>query len=204
MAVFRSDDAREAFRPMLFQAELSAQKAQQEEQEKAELHVEQQVQERLQRHADEAAAATRAELQPKIDALEQAIPSTESLLQAVARTRQEHVVKARQDIAELVETLTRRIVGEAVALDKRALLGVVDQAIETVAAEEILFLRVPCECEDVVRAHVHPDVAARVVGEPRLTNACEVVTAEARVETSLEDVLEQLSGLVREWAAGPS
>ena len=159
------------------------------------------VLDRLKKRASEVEAATRAELLPRIQELEQAIPETESLLAAVSRARKETVLQARGDIADLVETLTRRIVGDAVRLDKRALLSVVDQAVETVARDEILFLRVPEDAAEVVRAHVHPDVAARVVGEPSLCNSCEVITAEARVETSLEDVLDQLTGLVHDWAA---
>ena len=203
MAVFRAGDDTEVFRPMHFSAEVAAQAAQAEQAAQTKQEVEREVQARLQRHAARIAEETRAELQPRIRALEQAIPNTESLIEAVAAVRREQLVKSRNDIAELVETLTRRIVGDAFALDRRALLGVVDQAIGTVAMDEILFLRVPQDCEEVVRAHVHPDVAARVVGVPHLTDACQVVTAEARVETSLDEVLDQLSGLVREWAASP-
>jgi hypothetical protein len=73
-----------------------------------------------------------------------------------------------------------------------------------VSHDQILFLRVPEDAADAIRACVHPDVAARVVGEPSLANACEVITAEARVESSLSDVLDQLTQLVHDWAANPS
>lgn len=206
MAVYRAraGDERDVFRPMhpaasdLAQVAMAAQDAQVATRFEAELAT------RLSAHGAQVEAATRAELLPRIAELEQAIPQTDSLLEAVAHTRRETLVQARNDIAELVETLTRRIVGDAVALDKRALLSVVDQAIETVSHDEVLFLRVPEDVAELVRDHVHPDVAARVVGDPSLHNACEVVTAEARVETSLADVLDQLTALVHEWAvAGP-
>ncbi|MFT6147187.1 MAG: flagellar biosynthesis/type III secretory pathway protein FliH [Myxococcota bacterium] len=206
MAVFRARDneEREIFRPMNCINPTIIQEAQAAQEEQTRNRVEQEVQSRLTEHTALVEAALRAELQPRIAELELAIPQTESLLDAVAHTRREVMVQARLDIAELVETLTRRIVGAAVAVDKRALMTVVDHAIDTVSHDQILFLRVPEDAADAIRACVHPDVAARVVGEPSLANACEVITAEARVESSLSDVLDQLTQLVHDWAANPS
>lgn len=206
MAVFRArnNDEDGGFRPMHSISPTVVEQAQAAQEEQTRDRVEREVQSRLTAHTAVVEAAVRAEYQPRIEELELALPQTESLLDAVAHTRREVMVQARLDIAELVETLTRRIVGEAVAVDKRALMTVVDQAIDTVSRDQILFLRVPEDAADAIRACVHPDVAARVVGEPSLANACEVVTAEARVETSLSDVLDQLTQFVHDWAANPS
>src|SRR5690606_25127916 len=117
MSVYRTSapTERDLFRPM----HPAAQPGPQVEPEARErLYTEAELHARLLVRAAEVEASVRCELNTRITELEQAIPCTASLLDGVGEMRRETVERARQDIAELVESLTRRIVGEAIAVDR--------------------------------------------------------------------------------------
>lgn len=153
--------------------------------------------------ADRAAlveARVRAELEPRIRELQQAIPNVRSVGTALARARCSAVRHARRDVCELAVSLARRIVGEALDVRPELFLPIVDRALEPVGESDIVAIRVPSARAAVIRRHLPEELRNRVVPDMTLTDHVVVDTDGARVEAGVALALDGLSDAVREWA----
>ncbi len=146
-----------------------------------------------------AEEAVRAELDEAIQALRDVTRNLEQGLVDRERLESEVLLGASEDVATLVLELSRRVVGETLALHPRALRNLVTAAMERLPGEGPVKVHVPPEDLHVLQAHLEGEQNVIWVPDAELRNGCRVETELGRVEASLDAAFSALEVAVAEW-----
>lgn len=142
--------------------------------------------------AQAEAEAALAEMQATVDALAPALDELATLRTATLR-------RAADDVAALVLQISRKVIGDSLAVHPDALAGVVHGALEHLPeADEVRICVAP---DDVPR--VRDAVAERyedhVHGDATITAGCRVEARHARVDATLDAALEGVAAAIDQW-----
>ena len=143
-----------------------------------------------------ARAQARAELGPEREALKAEQERTAALGRELASLRGRVMDGLSGDIAAIVLGLSRRVVGDALALHPEALRRVLDGAVGRFPDSSGLHVRVAPEDLERVRTWL-PD--AEVVADESVSGGCVVSGDEGTIDASLEAVFEGIDAAVEAW-----
>jgi len=152
-----------------------------------------------QQAAAETEEALQEELGERIASLEEVV---ERLEQGVIEGRdaaREAILGASEDVATLVLELSRRVVGETLAVHPRALRKLVIDAMDRLPGDGPVKVRVRPEDLHVLQAHLTDRPNVTWIPDPELTSGCRVETDLGQVEASLEAAFAALEGAVAAW-----
>lgn len=144
----------------------------------------------------EALEQARAELEPERERLAQEIERTAVLGREVAALRGRVLDGLSGDISAIVLAVTRRVVGDALAMHPDALKRVLDGAVGRFPERSGLTVRVSPEDVERVSAWLGD---ALIVPDPEVSGGCIVGGDEGVVDASLDAVFEGLDAAVAAW-----
>ena len=137
--------------------------------------------------------------QPEIDQLQEQLSALQPILEELGQIRRGLVHRAARDIADIVLLLARRVLGDSLALHPQALPKLVDAAVNRLADEDQVWIKVPPSAVDEVRAQLDTKLADRVIGDESITAGCIVETQYASIESSLDAAMDGVEQAVARW-----
>lgn len=143
-----------------------------------------------------------AEAQVRIDALEAQLAQARDLFGEVEKVRKEALDQAAADVAAMVVSLARKVIGDSLALHPDAVSGIVKGAIDRLPQEDELVIRVPADAVERVRAGVPERHRAHVVPDTSISGGCIVETRFVSIEGSLETAMRGIEAASAAWLAG--
>ena len=150
--------------------------------------------------AHEAGAAeARAELEGRIAELEAALATVGPALDQVAGLRRSAVRQAASDVGALVLAVTRRIVGDSLALHPEALPRVLEEAVATLDDDDELRIRVARDDVERAREVLGEARAEQVTGDPSIDGGCRVEARHAAIDATVEAAVDAVETAVRTW-----
>lgn len=149
-------------------------------------------QEQGRRQAEAALAPLREELAKEQELLQ-------VLSQELLTARQVELESLREEVAEIVLLVARRVVGDALALHPDALRQVVLGAISSVPGDEPVRVRVAEADVERVSGWLAALPRFQVEGDPSVEGGCHVESRHGSVEATVEQAFLALEGATRAW-----
>jgi vacuolar-type H+-ATPase subunit E/Vma4 len=150
-------------------------------------------------HAEEARAELLAELDGRHERLGELVTEFERLVVERFEAKKEVLAEASEAVAELVLALSRRVVGETLAVHPRSLRHLVLQAMERLPGEDAVQVRVRPEDLPVLEAHTDSRRPITWVPDLQLEGGIVVQTDLGQVAASLEIAFTALDEAVSVW-----
>ena len=148
--------------------------------------------------------AAKREATREIDALRAQIGTIGAIVEEIAKLRKDSLHRAATDVADLVTSLSQKVIGDALTVHPDAMAHLVLKAIERLPDEEEIWIRVPLLSVDSVIAQLPERYRPRVVADPTLERGCVVETRHASVDASLETAFQGISEATAHWLASRS
>lgn len=143
-----------------------------------------------------------AEAQIRIDALDSQIVLAQNLFGEFEKVRRDALDQAAADVAAMVVSLARKVIGDSLALHPDAVSGIVKGAIDRLPQEDELSIRVPADAVERVQAVLPERHRPHVVADPSITGGCIVETRFVSIEGSLETAMAGIEAAAAAWLAG--
>jgi len=121
------------------------------------------------------------------------------LLDGVETLRRDALAQASQDLTDLALAMARRVVGDSIAMDPSALLGIVTRALDRLPGEDIVTVRVRPEDLQMLEGRLRSRRAVKLLTDPDLEGGCLLEADFGMVDASLEAAMEGLSDAVHRW-----
>lgn len=137
-------------------------------------------------------AQTIATLQSDIDLLTPILDALPELRQTIAR-------QAATDIGQILSALTRRIVGESLALNPDALPHIVQQALNAIPGDDEVWLTVPTGTSERIAKLFANGRPLHIQTSDDLTAGCRVSTKNAHLDVTVDAALESIDAAIKEW-----
>jgi len=142
--------------------------------------------------AETALAPVRTELEKEREQLREAAAEFLS-------ARERELQSVRQDVADVVLLMARRVVGDALALHPDALRKVVLDAISGVPGDEPVTVKVSVEDVQRVEGWLESMPRFRVKPDPAVQGGCHVESRYGYVEATTEQAFLALTAATRAW-----
>lgn len=140
-----------------------------------------------------------AELQPRLQELEEVLDSVGPALDQVARLRKAALAQAAGDVGDIVTSICKRVIDEAFALDPQLVLDLVQRAIAELPDSEDIRIEVPPGQVEHVSRHIDERYQMAIVPEENVRAGCVVRTRHVSIDASLEAAMAGLESALTEW-----
>jgi flagellar assembly protein FliH len=135
------------------------------------------------------------EIKAELDRARAAVAMVEPMIAALATARRQAVDQAADEVIAIVIGLSRRVVGDALALHPEALPNLVRSALERLPREDRVELFVP----PGAGALFSVEGRVTVVEDPTLSGGVVARTRDATVDASLDAVWSAVEEATRRW-----
>lgn len=149
--------------------------------------------------AEQARAALLAEQDGEGERVKGLVAELERLVEERQWLRKEVIGDAAEDVAGLILELSRRVVGETLAVHPRSLQHLVREAMAALPGDEPVRVRVRPEDLPILEAHLDSRRPITWVPDPELRSGVVVQTDLGQVEASLETAFAALQTAVSDW-----
>lgn len=155
---------------------------------------------------EQGASEVRAQLQGQIDELQAQLAQVAAERDALAQLddalhsfRAEAREQAVDDVVQLALAMTRRIVGESMALHPDALPGVVQGVLEQLPSEDEVVVKVRPEDAAAIETRLRGRRGVKVGVDSNIDAGCVVEATFGTIDATLDTAMEGLERAVREW-----
>ncbi len=131
--------------------------------------------------------------------LEQEREQLRELAAELLSARERELQSVRQDVADVVLLMARKVVGDALALHPDALRKVVLDAISGVPGDEPVTVRVPVDDVERVAGWLASMPRFQVQGDPSVEGGCHVESRYGYVEATTDQAFAALEAATRAW-----
>jgi flagellar biosynthesis/type III secretory pathway protein FliH len=146
-------------------------------------------------------AEAEAELQPRIDELEEVLGSIGPALDDVGRLRKEALGAAAGDVRDIVLAICQRVIDEAFSLDPDRVLDAVQRAVAELPDSEDLRIQVPPGQVEHIATHIDARHQMAVVPDPSVRAGCIVRTRHVSIDASIGAAMAGIEAALEEWQA---
>ncbi len=144
-------------------------------------------------------AEAMAELQPRIDELEEMVESLGPALESLSTLRRQALEQAAGDVGDIIRAVCGRVLDESFSTQPGALTRIITDALAQLPeAEEVQIAVPPGMLEHVARA-VDPRFRSCVVPDGNISTGCVVRTRYVTLDATLEAALAGVDAAVHEW-----
>lgn len=157
------------------------------------------VQQLLEEAREEAAAEARASMEAELVQLREVAETVGPLIEELEGLRHTILQRSSEDIADVVRTFSRRVVGDALAMHPEALPKLVQDAIEQLPARDEITIAVSAESSEALVRALPQDLRERVTVDPAINAGAVVRTRNAALDATLETALNGLEEALQEW-----
>lgn len=157
------------------------------------------VDERLAAARAEGAEEARAEAQAELAEMRARLEILEPGLEQLASLRSASIREASEQIGDIVLKLTRRIVGDSLAVNPDALPSLVSQSLSQLPDDDEVMIRVCPDDVSAVRDALDDRFEESVVGDPSISAGCRIETRHAAIDATLDAALEAAGAAVQTW-----
>lgn len=144
----------------------------------------------------EEAEAAHAEA---IEELKSATATLQAALQDVERIRGEAMAQQASLVAEMITSVTRRVLGASIALHPDALPHLVRRTVEQMPAREGLTVSVPAAQAERIQRSIGAELGVHIIPDINLHEGCVVRSEGVHIESTLDSVMEGVEAAVADW-----
>jgi flagellar biosynthesis/type III secretory pathway protein FliH len=151
--------------------------------------------------AIEAANATIASQSALIDTLKQQLATVNPIMAELPSLRRQIARDAAADVGEILSAVTRRIVGQSLALHPSALAHIVTQALGAIPGDDEIWISLPAGSQENIEMLFEEGRILHMREDETLTSGCRISTKNATLEATLETAMESVDAAIAEWLA---
>ena len=150
---------------------------------------------------EEGAEEAKAEVGVELAQLREVIETLEPALKELEALRHGTLVRAAEDIADVVKLFASRVVGDALAIHPDALPRLVRDAIDQLPEREQVTIEVSPAASEKLSRTLPQELRDRIVVMPEITAGAVVRTRNASLDATLKTAEQALESAVQEWLA---
>ena len=147
----------------------------------------------------EGAAEARAEAEAELAQMRSRVEALEPAMDQLAELRSTAIRTAAEQIGTIVLQLTRRIVGDSLAVNPDALPTLVAHSRSQLPDDDEVVIRVAPDDVGAVRDALDDRFEDAVLGDPKITAGCRIETRHAAIDATLDAALEAAGAAVQTW-----
>jgi flagellar biosynthesis/type III secretory pathway protein FliH len=142
--------------------------------------------------------ASQAEL---IHELEQQLSTVKPVMSELPSLRRQIARDAAADVGEILSAVTRRIVGQSLALHPSALAHIVTQALGAIPGDDEIWISLPEGSLEGIQTLFDEGRVLHMREDDTLTTGCRISTKNATLEATLDTAMESVDAAIAEWLA---
>ena len=149
----------------------------------------------------DTANATIALQSEQIDALKRQLEAINPILTALPELRRQIARDAAADVGEILSAITRRVVGQSIALHPTALAHIVTQALGAIPGDDEIWISLPPGSQESIKMLFEEGRTLHLREDDALTSGCRISTKNATLEATLETAMDSVDAAIAEWIA---
>jgi flagellar biosynthesis/type III secretory pathway protein FliH len=149
----------------------------------------------------EQAQATIASQSEHIHELEQQLSAVKPVMAELPSLRRQIARDAATDVGEILSAVTRRIVGQSLALHPSALAHIVTQALGAIPGDDEIWISLPEGSLEEIQTLFDEGRILHMREDDTLTTGCRISTKNATLEATLDTAMESVDAAIAEWLA---